>query len=119
MEETTSPGRDADHAQVAGAPSDNTTVSGILAAFRAEGHEADLTAVGDRGELRCSACDTTSSATDFEVLAERRLEGASDPDDMVLAIAARCPSCATSGVAVLAYGPVAGEADAAVIALLP
>lgn len=107
------------HAQVAGAPSDNTTVTGILADLRAEGFEADLSAVGDRGEVRCSACGTTSSAADLTDLVERRLEGASDPDDMVLAVGARCPACSATGAMVLSYGPAAGEADAAVVVLLP
>ena len=47
------------------------------------------------------------------------MEGASDPDDMTLVVAARCPHCGAGGVVVLGYGPTASEADAAVLVRLP
>ncbi|CAN5754022.1 hypothetical protein BH10ACT1_BH10ACT1_13620 [soil metagenome] len=105
--------------QVAGAPSDNTTLVDVLAELKADGYEADLRAIGDLGEVRCGACGQASSADTLTDLVERRLEGASDPDDMVLAIGARCPACGERGVMTLGYGPAASEADAAAVALLP
>lgn len=107
------------HAQVAGAPSDNTTLVSVLQGLREEGFTADLQAVGDEGDVRCGSCGTASPADTFTDLTERRLEGASDPDDMMLVVAGRCPACSTGGVLTLSYGPTAGEADAAVVARLP
>lgn len=110
---------DSGHDQVAGAPSDNTTLTAVLDALRVEGYTADLRAIGSVGEVRCDACGSASVATDLTDVVERRLEGASDPDDMVLAIGARCPACNERGALTLGYGPAASEADSAVVALLP
>ena len=44
----------------------------------------------------------------------RRLEGASDPDDMISVVAVTCPRCGTGGTLVLKYGPTAPENEAAV-----
>ena len=46
------------------------------------------------------------------------LEGASDPDDMILVIAASCPVCSTGGTVVLGYGPNASPEDADLIVAL-
>ena len=48
-----------------------------------------------------------------------RLEGASDPADMLHVSALRCPVCGTGGAFVSPYGVNAGEADAAVLLALP
>lgn len=105
--------------QVAGVPSDNTTLVSVLAKYRQAGYTADFRPVGVEGEVRCNACGTTSAARSFTDLAERRLEGASDPDDMMLVVASSCPSCGAQGVMTLSYGPGAGESDAAVVSRLP
>jgi hypothetical protein len=42
------------------------------------------------------------------------LEGASDPDDMMTVIAARCPHCGVAGTLVLGYGPNASPEHVAV-----
>jgi hypothetical protein len=47
-----------------------------------------------------------------------RLEGASDPDDMVAVAALRCPSCKTRGTLVLSYGPETSAVDADVLCCL-
>lgn len=63
------------------------------------------------GSLRCTNCASNSSASEFTVVEERRLEGASDPDELVLVVAASCPVCRASGALVLGYGPEASEVD--------
>ncbi len=108
-----------EHAQVAGAPSDNTTLVSVLHTLRQDGFTSDLQSVGDQGDVSCGSCGTGSPADTFTDLTERRLEGASDPDDMMLIVAGRCPACSVGGVLTLTYGPAAGEADTAVIARLP
>ena len=99
------------------APSDNTTLTSVLDGFAGEGYRGDFSsAVG--GRLRCSECSTESSAADFAVMSLRRLEGASEPDEMVAVVAAICPNCGASGVAVLAFGPTSSAVDAdALVAL--
>lgn len=98
-------------------PDDDTT-TGVLAALRDEGVTAQLTPGEEPATIRCTVCDSTSPAPAFEVVSERRLEGASDPDDMVLIVAARCPVCHVSGAIVLGYGPEASGTDADLVIAL-
>lgn len=107
------------HNQVAGAPSDNTTLTAVLDGLRDDGYGAELRAIGSVGEVRCGSCGAASLANYFTDVVERRLEGASDPADMVLAIGARCPACGERGAMTLGYGPIASEADSAVVLLIP
>lgn len=104
---------------VTDAPSDNDTVTGVLDSLRADGFEADLRPADDQGNVVCDACGEVSPAAELTDIEQRRLEGASDPGDMVLAIGARCPACQALGAMVLGYGPQAGAEDAGVVAELP
>ena len=63
----------------------------------------------DGGMLRCGACGETVGAPDLEPAAFRRLEGASDPADMLLVVAVRCPCCGCADVLTLAFGPMADD----------
>jgi hypothetical protein len=101
----------------AGVPSDNTTLSAVLAEFAAAGHDGQFEVVGADG-ISCVACAAVSSPADYRVEAWRRLEGASDPDDMLSVVAVTCPSCARRGALVLGFGPTAAADEAAVGRLL-
>ncbi len=101
-----------------GVPSDNTDLLHVLAGLADEGFTHNLTP-RPGAALRCDECGGTSPVDAFDVVRSRRLEGASDPDDLQLVVAARCPGCGTGGVAVVGYGPTAGEEDADVVAALP
>ena len=98
-------------APISGAPSDNTTVTAVLNAFEQRGFTEQLIPL-DGAAIECGGCGTRSPATSFAIEGARRLEGASDPDDMVTVIAARCPQCAKVGTVVLGYGPSASDNDA-------
>ncbi len=104
--------------EIPGAPSDNTSAGAVLAFFRQEGYEAELWAKPG-GQVLCGACRVTNPASELTIDLERRLEGASDPDDMQLVVGATCPSCGARGVVSLHYGPNAGEDDADVLVALP
>lgn len=91
-------------------PSDNTTLTSVINGLADEGFTASLTPQPE-GVLRCSACEAESPADAFEVAGVRRLEGASDPDDMISVASAHCPRCGAGGVAVLGYGPTASATD--------
>jgi hypothetical protein len=98
---------------------EQTTSTGVLRRYAEDGFTASLMAVEDPpSSMRCSACGTTSPADAFEVVDERRLEGASDPDDMVIVVAARCPVCGQGGAVSLGFGPEASPADSDVVAAL-
>lgn len=66
----------------------------------------------------CSTCRQSCPAPDLRVDRERRLEGASDPDDMVLLVAATCPACGAQGTIALAYGPEASIEDTEIVQAL-
>jgi Zn ribbon nucleic-acid-binding protein len=104
--------------EIAGAPSDNTTAADVLACFEEDGYEAELWAKPG-GHLLCGACRATNPAAAFTIGRERRLEGASDPDDMQLVVGATCPACGARGVLTLQYGPKASQDDADVVVALP
>lgn len=98
-------------------PSDNTTMTQVLEELGDDGWKGQLITVAG-GAVRCTKCDTVTPAADLKVDAERRMEGASDPDDMSLVIAAECPSCHTKSTLVLGYGPAASDEDGDVVVTL-
>jgi hypothetical protein len=100
-----------------GPPSDNTTLTAVLAALDEEGYTASFGA-RDGARLLCSACRQERPVGEFAVDRVRRLEGASDPDAQVLLVGATCPSCGARGTAVFGYGPEASEVDAMALAEL-
>jgi hypothetical protein len=103
---------------VEGVPGDNTNLVDMLEVLAEEGFDVSFTAVPD-ASLRCGSCGQAGRADSYDISRVRRLEGASDPDDMQMVVAATCPNCGARGVAVLAFGPAASEADADVVVTLP
>jgi hypothetical protein len=98
---------------------EHATSSDVLRRYADDGFAASFMAVEDPpSSMRCAACRTISPADAFDVVDERRLEGASDPDDMVIVVAARCPACGEGGAVSLGFGPEASPADADVVASL-
>ncbi len=94
------------------------TVTGVLTDLAADGFDVSFIPGAEPGHLRCRACGSETAAERFEVRRERRLEGASDPDDMVLVVGARCPVCRRLGVVVLGYGAEASPEDADLVLAL-
>jgi hypothetical protein len=83
----------------------------------ADGPAADVS--GETGRLRCSACGHASNAADFTRLWTRRLEGASDPSDMLHVCGLRCPNCSSLGVLISPYGANADPAHVEILRRLP
>lgn len=105
---------DTDSSTAAGVPSDNTTLLSVLEHFRSEGWTGDPVLTED-GPIRCASCREEAPPDDYGVGDLRRLEGASDPDDMLAVVAVRCPNCGDKGTLVLHYGPTASPAEAEVL----
>jgi hypothetical protein len=72
-------------------------------------------ASGADAHVECERCHHRAPAGNLDVLALRRLEGASDPDDMLAVVGIECPSCRQRGSLVLNFGPTATAEDAAVL----
>ncbi len=90
------------------------TLLDVLARFTNQGWSSQFAARAG-GVVECESCQTSTAAVDVPVLELRRLEGASDPDDMLAVVAVECPTCGLRGSLVLNYGPTATEDDVAVL----
>ena len=99
-----------------GAPSGATTLTAVLSALAADGFTADLT-VASGGRVRDVDRDVTVDPAVLELHELRRLEGASDPADM-MAVAAVSGPDGLRGALVLRFGPEATEDEAAVLQTL-
>jgi hypothetical protein len=89
---------------IAGVPSDNTTLLEVLEEFAAKGYGGSMW-VAENGKIRCEGCQHEFAPSELYVHELRRLEGASDPDDMIAVVAVECPVCGLKGSVVLHYGP--------------
>jgi hypothetical protein len=98
------------------------TLLDVLGRFTVDGFVGSFTPVDggeEHGRLRCETCRAEFAANEPVVAELRRLEGASDPDDMLAVVALECPRCATRGSLVLNYGPTATPEDASALLDLP
>ena len=89
----------------------------LLEAFRAEGFGGDFHS-RPGGMVECGRCHDTHPAESLELHAFERLEGDSDPSEMLAVCAIVCPSCGTRGTLVLTFGPEATPEDNEVLAKL-
>jgi len=95
-------------------PSDQTTLTDVLAGYEQGGFTSSFVAT-DESHLECIECGTVSEPESVSMSSLRRLEGASDPDDMVAVVALTCPACGAKGTLVLGYGPMATPQDSDVL----
>jgi hypothetical protein len=82
----------------------DTPLLQVLANLEAEGYEGQFQAV-EGARLRCLTCRRDFPAHDVDADEATRLEGVSDPADMLIVIPTTCPHCDTRGPVVLRYGP--------------
>jgi hypothetical protein len=98
-------------------PSDSTTLVEVMEAYRSSGFTGDF-GVDAEASVRCNACGSVMHAGRLAVHSLRRMEGASDPSDMLALVATTCPVCGSRGLLVLGFGPMASSEDADVLAAL-
>ena len=96
---------------------DNTTLGEVVTAFELEGYRGQM-ASRPGSRVLCVTCHTVSDASEMQVDDLRRVEGVSDPADMIAIAAIVCPVCHTHGTLVLSYGPEASPDDAEVLSRL-
>jgi hypothetical protein len=82
----------------------------VLAGYARAGYNGTFT-VGADATVECNSCGVVSPAASIEMSSLRRLEGASDPDDMMSVAAITCPACKRQGVIILGFGPSATAED--------
>ena len=83
--------------------SDGTTTTEVLKDFEADGYTGNFGARED-AMVMCFACHTEAPARDVQLEKLCRVEGASDPDDMVAIAAVVCGHCGQKGTLVLHFG---------------
>lgn len=93
------------------------TLLEMLAQLEAKGYTAQFS-VTQEGKVRCHGCQGELDAEDLTADIYTRVEGASDPDDMVAVIGISCPTCSVKGTLVVKYGPEASAEDAHVLSAL-
>ena len=103
-------------------PSGALQLIDVLQLAEANGFAAEFEVAADasgRDCLWCPHCEVESSASSYERAWSLRLEGASDPADMLHVSALTCPNCGTGGVFIAPFGPAASQRQASVLRALP
>lgn len=70
------------------------------------------------GSVRCFTCHQSFAADTVDASSLTRLEGASDPADMVAVVPVVCPNCDATGSMVLHFGAQASAEEADVLVAL-
>lgn len=97
-----------------GGVSGGLSIADALREFEARGYIGQFV-IRPGGYVECTRCHTESRPADVPLEAMRRVEGVSDPADMVFVGALRCPECGTTGTATIKFGPSARAEDAEVL----
>ena len=95
-------------------PADGTTLTDVLEAFAHAGFVGSFS-VTDDSRLQCHECEAVSSPRRVEMASLRQLEATSEHDDVFVAVAVTCPSCASRGTLILGFGPTAPPEDGDVL----
>ena len=93
------------------------TIDEVLAGMEADGFGGQM-AARPGGAVVCFSCREDSPAAEVSLHALHRIEGASDPDDMLAVAALVCPRCGARATVVLGYGPEADPDESDVLAAL-
>jgi hypothetical protein len=70
------------------------------------------------GRILCFTCQTRNDPREVRLDGLRRVEGASDPADMAVVAALRCPRCGARGTGTFMIGPMASPEDNEALRLL-
>jgi hypothetical protein len=100
-----------------GVARDATTLGEVVDRFTREGFTGSFRSVTG-GRISCLSCRSVVDAAALRPTSLRRLEGASDPADMLAVAALVCPVCTATGTLVLGYGPDASPEDSDVLPAL-
>jgi hypothetical protein len=111
-------GSDNPNRGLVGVARDARTLTEVLDLLTERGFDHEMRAEAD-AKVQCLECQARTAAASLVPADLYRLEGASDPDDMLAVVALTCPACGSRSSLVLGYGPEASEEDSAVLRDLP
>jgi hypothetical protein len=83
---------------------DAQTLAQTLHELEQDGYTGEFRVL-ELGRLQCLTCRNEVAGDEVSMTSLCRLEGASDPADMLAVAALRCPRCGAAGAVVLNYGP--------------
>jgi hypothetical protein len=86
------------------------TLRDAIQFYEARGYAGQFGA-REEGQVICFSCQKRHDASSIHLDSLRRVEGASDPADMALVAALRCPSCGSWGTGTFMFGPAASPED--------
>ena len=89
----------------------------MINGYTEAGFSSSFTVTSD-SMLECNSCHQVAWPSDVAMSSLRRLEGASDPDDMLAVVAITCPHCSAQGTTTLGFGPAASPEDSDVMSAL-
>ena len=95
----------------------DTPLLTVLRQFEAEGFTGQFQ-VAEGAILRCLTCHENAPARMSDANRMVRLEGASDPADMLAVIPVECSNCGTAGALVVNFGPEATMEEAELLITL-
>jgi len=93
------------------AAQDAQTIADAIRVLESEGYTSQFRAL-EGGILECLHCHESTPAAAVAVEKMARLEGPTDPADMVALAALTCPRCGARGTLLLGYGPDSSLEDA-------
>jgi hypothetical protein len=96
------------------------TLVEVLDELAGEGYGGEFRVTSDEPpRLECRQCGHVFAPESVHPQRLHRLEGASDPDEMLAVAALTCPRCGAKGALTLTYGATADAGSAAVLAAMP
>jgi hypothetical protein len=97
-------------------PADDSLIA-VEQRLRLDGWAGQFRAL-DGGRLECLTCHEQFPASGRAADRVIRLEGASDPADMIIVVPLACPHCGTRGTYVSSFGPEVTPEEAEVLQAL-
>jgi hypothetical protein len=101
----------------AGIAQDASTLTEVLDELERAGFTGQTRVVAG-ARLECLTCRQVFDARESGDVRQRRLEGASDPADMLIVVGLSCPRCGVRATAILNYGPDSTVEDVDVLSAL-
>ncbi|GEM_PF-3010525 len=86
------------------------TIRDAIQDYESRGYKGQFGA-REGGRVMCFTCQTRNDPKAVELDSLRRIEGVSDPADMSVVAALRCPKCGAWGTGTFMIGPMASPED--------
>lgn len=96
--------------QSRGGETGGLTLRDAIQYYESQGYKGQFGA-REGGAIMCFSCQTRNDPAGVRLDSLRRIEGVSDPADMALVAALRCPACGSWGTGTFMFGPMAAPED--------